>query len=115
MGKLLIQEETIWRQRAQVHWFQGGDLNTCFFHQSASSRKKKNKIIKLKNEEGRRIEGQEGLCDLVGNYYTNLFTASNRSANSFNFLDAVDSMISAEQNVALTRDFTVDEFLRAIK
>ncbi|MCI14076.1 endonuclease/exonuclease/phosphatase family protein, partial [Trifolium medium] len=47
---LLIQEETYWKQRAKMHWLQEGDLNTKFFHMSASVRQRAKKIDKLVNE-----------------------------------------------------------------
>ncbi|CAJ2665105.1 unnamed protein product [Trifolium pratense] len=47
---LLVQEEGYWKQRAKMHWLQEGDLNTRFFHMSASVRSKKKKITKLMDE-----------------------------------------------------------------
>lgn len=44
LGKLLIQEEAIWKQRAKLFWLKDEDLNTKFFHQSASMRRKRNHI-----------------------------------------------------------------------
>lgn len=40
--QLLVKEENFWCQRAKTYWLRDGDLNTKFFHASASSRKKKN-------------------------------------------------------------------------
>ncbi|GAU48815.1 hypothetical protein TSUD_99870 [Trifolium subterraneum] len=40
---LLIQEEGYWKQRAKMHWLQEGDMNTRFFHMSATARSKKKK------------------------------------------------------------------------
>jgi hypothetical protein len=50
-ARLLVQEETYWRQRAKMHWLKEGDLNTKFFHMTASARQRKKKIEKLVNEE----------------------------------------------------------------
>lgn len=40
MTHLMIQEDKYWRQRAKTHWYRYGDLNTKFFHASATSRKR---------------------------------------------------------------------------
>jgi len=35
MTRLLVQENWYLKQRAKVHWYRDGDLNTNFFHASA--------------------------------------------------------------------------------
>lgn len=52
LASLLLQEETYWRQRSKVLWLSDGDRNNKFFHASASARKKKNAINKLKDAHG---------------------------------------------------------------
>jgi intein/homing endonuclease len=61
-ARLLIQEEAYWRQRAKTHWLQEGDLNTKFFHLTASSRHRKKKIEKLMNDENVVVTTQPELC-----------------------------------------------------
>ncbi|MCI25027.1 endonuclease/exonuclease/phosphatase family protein, partial [Trifolium medium] len=55
MTHLLVQEDMFWRQRAKTHWYRDGDLNTRFFHASATSRKKVNRMPYLEDASGRRI------------------------------------------------------------
>jgi len=52
MMQLMIQEDKYWRQRAKTHWYRDGDLNTKFFHASATSRKKVNCINIMENDVG---------------------------------------------------------------
>jgi hypothetical protein len=61
-ARLLIQEETYWRQRAKMHWLKEGDLNTKFFHLSASVRTKSKKIDKLVNEANIEVTTQPEIC-----------------------------------------------------
>jgi hypothetical protein len=51
-AKLLIQEEAYWKQRAKMHWLKEGDLNTKFFHISATARRRRKNVSMHVNEEG---------------------------------------------------------------
>lgn len=42
----------MWAQKAKVNWLQLGDKNTRFFHTTATIRKKRNKIVRVKNNLG---------------------------------------------------------------
>jgi hypothetical protein len=61
MTHLMIQEDKYWRQRAKTHWYRDGDLNTKFFHASATSRKKVNRINFLENDVGVRVSDEQGM------------------------------------------------------
>jgi hypothetical protein len=61
-ARLLIQEETYWRQRAKMHRLKEGDLNTKFFHLSASVRAKSKKIDKLVNGANIEVTTQPEIC-----------------------------------------------------
>lgn len=76
-----------------MFWLRDGDLNTRFFHQNASSRKARNHIRKIKNEAGAWVDNQAGICEVVGNYFRNLFDGSS-SGSDLNFLEAVHQVIS---------------------
>lgn len=115
LGRLLVQEEIFWKQRAKIFWLRDGDLNTKFFHRTASSRKKRNKILKLKNGEGIWVDNQQDLCTLVYSYFQQLFTTTPLMDNMDEFLEPISPMVTAEQNEELTKYFTMAEFTKAIK
>jgi hypothetical protein len=52
MNELLYKEEMLWMQRSRIEWLKEGDRNTKFFHRKAIWRARKNKIAKLKDEDG---------------------------------------------------------------
>jgi hypothetical protein len=72
-ASLLVQEEGYWKQRAKMHWLQEGDLNTKFFHMSASVRSKKKRVTKLVDEAGTEVHTQEDLCEVAKQYFDTLF------------------------------------------
>lgn len=76
MSLLQLQEKTIWRQRAKKYWLKEADMNKFFFDNSASAKKKKKGILKLKRDAISCVEGQVELCNLIDSYFTSLFTAS---------------------------------------
>jgi hypothetical protein len=52
MDEILYCEEMMWLQRSQVAWLKEGARNTKFFHMKAAGRPKKNKIKRLRKEDG---------------------------------------------------------------
>lgn len=47
LHNIFLEEEAYWQQRARLQWFLEGDINTKFFHVSASTRRRKNTILSL--------------------------------------------------------------------
>lgn len=113
LNTLLLQEEIYWQQRAKLFWLREGDDNTRFFHASASAKRKANRICFLNNDEGERIESQEGMCDIVRDYFTKLFTEAESTTEMANATS--HRRISMEQNVMLTEEFNFEEFTTAVK
>ncbi|XP_019163494.1 PREDICTED: uncharacterized protein LOC109159838 [Ipomoea nil] len=111
LSSVLAQEEAFWKQRAKQHWLQGADLDTKFFHKYASHRRRKNGIVKLKDEGGAWHEGQ-ALSTLIADYYKNVFT-SGGSPGPFN-VDTLHARVTPQQNDDLLRPFQPDEVRAAL-
>ena len=69
------KEDDMSRQRSRISWLQSGDRNTRFFHEKASARYKKNFIDGLLDEDGRWLDGDEHVEELLLQYYEWLFTS----------------------------------------
>ncbi|KAJ6287754.1 hypothetical protein OIU78_030448 [Salix suchowensis] len=52
-NQLARDEEAFFKQRSRIQWLTLGDRNTAFFHRSLIHRQARNKIIELKDGEGR--------------------------------------------------------------
>lgn len=109
---ILDQREIFWRQRSKQLWLQSGDKNSKYFHASASKKRITNKIVKLKNSNGVWKEWNDGLEELIVDYYTELFSAS--QVDSVEVLDSVTSAITREQNLKLSMPVTDDEVKEAL-
>ncbi|XP_030501175.2 uncharacterized protein LOC115716504 [Cannabis sativa] len=113
-GKRLkeYQREIFWKQRSKQFWLKEGDKNSKYFHVSASTRKKKNQILKLRNDSDEWVDWDHGLSDLIGEYYASLFTASNSSCPKV--IDCILPSISAQQNEDLMMPVTREEVKCAV-
>ncbi|KAM7254949.1 hypothetical protein ACFE04_020190 [Oxalis oulophora] len=72
--ELLLEQESVkWKQRAKCFWLKYGDKNTKYFHMQATSRRKKNKVTELQNEEGEWFRDESGMQNHVLEYFSNVF------------------------------------------
>ncbi|XP_040367431.1 uncharacterized protein LOC121050669 [Rosa chinensis] len=111
---LLQQEQTFWKQRTKVFCLSDGDMNTKFFHQRASNRRKKNLIKGLYDAFGRWCTEDGDLKQIVLNYFRTLFT---RPPPIFELkvVSVLPRVITADMNMQLTREIGEEEVYAALK
>jgi hypothetical protein len=109
---LLVKDDLFWKQRAKAFWYRDGDLNTRFYHATASTRQKKNQIMQLQDSNGSVCNSPEGLQAIAKDYFLNLFQQQN--GERLRVLNAVNSTITLEDNNALTVPFSIAEFKEAV-
>jgi hypothetical protein len=68
LNTLLVKDDLYWR-RAKTFWYRDGDLNTRFFHATASARKKVNNIAHLEDADGTMCTSTGGLKSIARNYF----------------------------------------------
>lgn len=112
LSSLLIQEEDFWKQRAKAFWLRDGDMNTRFFHATASARKKTNTIQKLLGNDGVWYDSEDDMCEIVKNYFTDLFEASDGVYDPV--ISTVLPRVTNSENALLTEPFTIEEFKKAL-
>ncbi|GAU39328.1 hypothetical protein TSUD_60790 [Trifolium subterraneum] len=109
---LLIQEEGYWKQRAKMHWLQEGDMNTRFFHMSATVRSKKKKVTKLIADNGTEAHTQEELCEVAKSYFDTLF--KQRDGDHDLVLNLIQPRVTDDDNFVLTAPITKVEIQQAL-
>lgn len=92
-----MQEKVYWKQRAKMQWIRDGDLNTEFFHMSATTRKKFKSISIILREDNEEMREHAGLCEVAKQYFKILFAATNNS-NYDLVLDNLQQRITREDN-----------------
>ncbi|XP_057756534.1 uncharacterized protein LOC130975820 [Arachis stenosperma] len=73
LEKILDQEEIFWLQKSRQKWLVEGDRNTKYFHTKTLVRRRKNKIVKLRNNNGIWCEEVEAVKSIVSNFFTDLY------------------------------------------
>ncbi|KAI9106963.1 hypothetical protein K1719_022491 [Acacia pycnantha] len=107
------REETYWWQRSRIAWLRCGDRNTRFFHSSVVQRRQRNKIMRLKNENGVWLEDRKAIHAVFSDYYKKLFS-SGGSRPMGQALTYVKEVLSAEDNSVLTQPVTNQEIEAAM-
>ncbi|CAA0827445.1 Unknown protein, partial [Striga hermonthica] len=64
-------EKNFWKQKARVHWLQGGDRNSKYVHACVNQRKKMNRLDGILKADGSAcVNSQEVVYELLG-YFEN--------------------------------------------
>ncbi|GAU47653.1 hypothetical protein TSUD_27780 [Trifolium subterraneum] len=87
-------------QRAKTHWLQDGDLNTKFFHATATSWHKINRILSLADDAGNRVTEAPDICNVARDYFVNIFQKQNNTLQLV--IDVINPSISAEGDEQLS-------------
>ena len=114
INNLLDDEELYWGQRSKAHWLREGDKNTKFFHAQASEKRKQNTISGLWNNNGVWCDEKESLVQVATSYFEAIYTTSNPS-NIEESIAAIPIRVTVEMNIKLTKDFTGEEVVAALK
>jgi len=69
MNEVLYREEMMWLQRSRISWLKEGDRNTKFFHRKAVWRSRKNKIKKLKADNGQWCDDPAGMAGMTSHFF----------------------------------------------
>ena len=101
---LLIQNETFWKQRAKQFWLTAGDANTRYFHSMASARRRRNRILRLKDDSGVWRDNEEEVEKMMLAYFQASYMSE--GSNDGGCTDVISPMILNDDNAFLTAPFT---------
>lgn len=74
LDQVLYQEELIWFQKSRAKWLTEGDRNTKYYHLKTINRRRRNRILMLRNGDGQWIDDVDALKGMVNNFYKDLFS-----------------------------------------
>lgn len=80
---ILKMEEDFWALKARINYTLDGDRNTKFFHASALSHRRRNKIFALKNSNNSWLYEEGQIKEVIVTHFKDLFISSSISENLF--------------------------------
>ena len=108
MNEILYIEEMIWLQRSRIDWLHEEDRNTKFFHHRAVWRARRNKISKLRDENGVVQTVPTDMERMAVSYFKSLYTRD-PSLNPEPIINLTPAQITQEMNDDLCKEFSVKE------
>ncbi|KAK3224528.1 hypothetical protein Dsin_011553 [Dipteronia sinensis] len=112
---LLIREEVYLKQRSMDDWLSAGDRNSKYFNVKATTRKRKNSISKLLDDNGQFHDSDTRLSQVIHNYFSTLFKSSVPSPGDIaNASVGIGSSLSSVMIGELSRPYSAEEIKRAI-
>ncbi|KAL8124435.1 hypothetical protein AgCh_012179 [Apium graveolens] len=113
IDELEIREEMYWHQRAGVNWINYGDANTRFFHLTASYRKQRNRIFKIRDANDQWLSDVQEIKEAVRNHFQDIFkSVGNRDFSRL--ISLIPRIISEDMNHSLCKEVTDAKILRAV-
>ncbi|KAM0927888.1 hypothetical protein ACQ4PT_002131 [Festuca glaucescens] len=113
MNELLYREEMLWMQRSRINWLKEGDRNTKYFHQQAIWRARKNRIKRLKDENGVWKDVPPDMEKMATEYFTGLFTRD-PNINYDALVDLFQERVTGNMNDELCKEFSEKEISDAL-
>ncbi|XP_073351869.1 uncharacterized protein [Aegilops tauschii subsp. strangulata] len=108
LDEWLFREEVMSRQRSRISWLREGHKNTEFFHRKANWRRKKNKIEKLKKEDGSWTENTKDIHIEINRFFKDLYK-KDEGVRPQKLIDLIPRKVEAHMNDALTRPISDSE------
>ncbi|XP_026441936.1 uncharacterized protein LOC113341166 [Papaver somniferum] len=104
---------TFLRNKARMNWIKDGDANSNFFHTSIKMRQSQNSISELENDSGDIITTQQGISDVLIDYFKKKFEHQLVQINDSIF-DVVSNIISEDDNAFLEDCPNEEEIKRVV-
>ena len=102
-----------WAWRSRIYWLKYGDRNTSYFHNFATACRLKNRITKLRDDQGVWCEGTAYLNPLISNYFAGLF-ATKIDEPDLVLLNKVVPRVTQAINDELMKPYTAEEVKKAV-
>ncbi|XP_057453159.1 uncharacterized protein LOC130745025 [Lotus japonicus] len=107
------QEEQYWGQRSRLKWIQFGDKNPKFFHATTVQRRDRNRLERLKDDNGTWREGKSQILEAFHQHYSNIYK-SEGTQQIDRCLGSVPRKVTDELNELLIEEVSYEEIVEAL-
>lgn len=107
------EEDEFWKQKSRTRWHRAGDRNTKFHHATTKHRRARNRVICIKDKEGRMVESDRGIEKVAVDYFQDLFSTSVPTDMDAS-LRFIKNKVSGTTNDFLTAEPTEQEIKKAL-
>ncbi|XP_026434545.1 uncharacterized protein LOC113332086 [Papaver somniferum] len=104
---------TFLRDKARISWILDGDVNTNYFHTRIMLIQAQNSIAEIEDSSGNIITDQNGIANVLIDYFSTKFAHQNVSIND-SFFEAAPKVITTEDNYYLEKLPTEEDIKTAI-
>jgi len=77
--RFMKMEDSILKQKTQLHWFKEGDSNSKYFHALIRGRRRRLFIHKILNDKTDWIQGDEHIAKAACEHFQNIFTGERKN------------------------------------
>ena len=98
----------MWQQRSRALFLKCGDRNTAYFHNKASQRYQRNRILGLRNYQNVWCTNETQIENIAVEYFQSLFSSSSPSEFP-DILGKIQPSVTDSMNTMLLRDFNREE------
>nr|XP_016455892.1 PREDICTED: uncharacterized protein LOC107779905 [Nicotiana tabacum] len=115
LNLILKNEEDFWKLKSKINWLNEGDASTRFFHTSTLNRRRRNRILSLKEENGNWLHDQKDIQATILGFFTDLYTTSHSQALwAFTNHSTMSPILSEGQKAFLDKPLELSEIKRAV-
>lgn len=113
LQQALSFEETFWKEKSRLRWFNEGDRNTSFFHKVTRLRNAAKQMSILKRGDT-ILDSPAEIEEHVLDFYSTLYASDNKCAPSYWIGKVIPSLVSPTNNAMLTNLPSPEEIRNAV-
>ncbi|CAA7042887.1 unnamed protein product [Microthlaspi erraticum] len=115
LSQAYSEEEAYWKQKSRNNWLQSGDRNTKFFHSVTKTRRIRNNLASIMDDNGALHRGDKNIGSVAEQYFQKLFSSEAGNTELYEkVFDGFQERVSSEVNRDLTRPVTIPEIEEAV-
>lgn len=103
-----------YRQRAKKHWATFGDRNTSFFHNAVLKRRRRNRIISIKDAQGNIYHDPDDIANQFVCYFRNIFTSAGTS-NGTPFPNSTPPQVADDFTYSIPEKQEIFQILKSMR